>query len=52
LPFRPALYFVYSYLLRGGFLEGRDGLIFCSMKAEYQRMIEIKKHDLRRRRGR
>jgi glycosyltransferase involved in cell wall biosynthesis len=52
LPFRPVLYFVYSYLLRGGFLEGRDGLVFCSMKAEYQRMIEIKKHDLRRRRGR
>ncbi|MFL5405325.1 MAG: glycosyltransferase family 2 protein, partial [Myxococcales bacterium] len=49
LPFRPVLYFVYSYFLRGGFLEGRDGLVFCLMKSQYQRMIVIKKHDLRRR---
>ena len=50
LPFRPLLYFVYSYLLRGGFLEGRDGLIFCIMKSEYQRMVVMKKYDIRRRR--
>jgi glycosyltransferase involved in cell wall biosynthesis len=49
LPFRPLLYFVYSYFLRGGFLEGRDGLVFCLMKSQYQRMIVIKKHDLRTR---
>lgn len=48
LPFRPTLYFLYSYVLRGGFLEGRDGLVFCAMKSEYQRMIVVKKHDLRR----
>jgi glycosyltransferase involved in cell wall biosynthesis len=51
LPFRPALYFVYTYLLRGGFLEGRDGLVFCLMKSAYQRMIVVKKHDMRRRRS-
>jgi glycosyltransferase involved in cell wall biosynthesis len=49
LPFRPTLYFVYSYFLRGGFLEGRDGLVFCLMKSGYQRMIVAKKHDMRRR---
>lgn len=48
LPFRPLLYFLYSYVLRGGFLEGRDGLVFCAMKSEYQRMIVVKKHDLLR----
>jgi glycosyltransferase involved in cell wall biosynthesis len=47
-PLRPFLYFIYSYFLRGGFLEGRDGLVFCIMKSEYQRMIVVKKHDLRR----
>lgn len=48
LPFRPTLYFIYSYFLRGGFLEGRDGLVFCIMKSEYQRMVAVKKHDMRR----
>lgn len=48
LPFRPLLYFIYSYFLRGGFLEGKDGFAFCVMKSEYQRMIAVKKHDLRR----
>jgi glycosyltransferase involved in cell wall biosynthesis len=52
LPFRPQLYFLYSYVLRGGFLDGRDGYVFCMMKAEYQRMIAIKKYDLKRREAR
>ena len=47
-PFRPQLYFLYSYVLRGGFLEGRDGLVFCAMKSEYQRMIVVKKHAMRK----
>lgn len=49
LPARPLLYFLYSYLWRRGFLDGWDGLVFCVMKAIYQGMIVIKKHDLRRR---
>ena len=48
LPARPLWYFLYSYLLRGGFRDGRDGLIFCFMKAMYQGMVMVKKHDLRR----
>lgn len=52
LPLRPQLYFLYSYLLRGGFLDGHAGLEFCRMKAMYQRMVEIKKFDYRSRAGR
>jgi len=48
MPLRPLIYFLYSYVLRGGFLEGRDGLVFCMMKSEYQRMVVAKKHDMRR----
>jgi glycosyltransferase involved in cell wall biosynthesis len=52
MPFRPLLYFVYSYFLRLGFLDGRDGLQFCLMKATYQRMVVTKKYDILRRRDR
>ena len=50
LPGRPLWYFLYSYLLRGGFRDGRDGLIFCYMKAMYQGMVLVKKYDLERNR--
>lgn len=49
LPARPLIYFLYSYIVRRGFLEGKDGLVFCMMRALYQGMVEAKKHDLRRR---
>jgi glycosyltransferase involved in cell wall biosynthesis len=49
LPARPLIYFIYTYVLRGGFLDGRDGLTFCRMRALYQGMVVAKKHDLRRR---
>ncbi len=48
MPARPLLYFTYSYIWRRGFLDGKDGLVFCLMKAQYHRMIMIKKYDLRR----
>ena len=50
VPGRPVWYFLYSYMFRGGFLEGRDGLAYCTMRALYQGMITAKKHDLKRRR--
>jgi glycosyltransferase involved in cell wall biosynthesis len=52
LPARPLFYFLYSYFWRLGFLDGRDGLVFCLMKAMYQQMVSIKKYDARRRHGR
>jgi len=39
LPFRPVIYFVYSYLLRGGFLDGIAGYRFCVMRSQYQAMV-------------
>lgn len=50
VPFRPTLYFLYSYLFRLGFLDGRDGFAFCRMKAMYQQMVRVKKYDMTRRR--
>jgi glycosyltransferase involved in cell wall biosynthesis len=49
LPFRALAYFLYSYVFRLGFLDGRDGLVFCIMKAVYQQMVVIKKYDHKRR---
>lgn len=52
LPARGILYFLYSYVLRGGFLDGRDGFVFCRMRALYQSQIAIKVFDLKRRKAR
>jgi hypothetical protein len=49
VPNRGLLYFIYTYILRLGFLDGRDGFVFCRMRAMYQSMVAIKKHDARRR---
>lgn len=49
MPGRPLAYFLYSYVVRGGMLDGRDGFVFCMMRAVYQAMVVAKKHDLRRR---
>lgn len=48
LPGRPQAFFLYSYLFRGGFRDGRDGLMFCAMKSIYQGMIVAKKYDAER----
>ena len=48
LPARPVLFFLYTYVFRRGFLDGRDGLVFSLMKALYQAMIVVKKYDARR----
>ncbi len=47
-PGRAPVYFAYSYLLRGGFRDGEDGLVFCTMRALYQQMVNIHKYDLRK----
>jgi glycosyltransferase involved in cell wall biosynthesis len=49
LPARGLAYFLYSYLWRGGFLDGRDGFAFCRMRALYQSQVALKLYDLRRR---
>jgi len=35
LPMRPLVRFVYSYFFRLGFLDGRPGLVFCTLLAFY-----------------
>lgn len=49
LPFRPHARFLYMYLLRGGFLDGRQGYQYCRLLAIYEYMITIKAEELRRR---
>lgn len=49
LPGRPLLMFFSLYILRGGFIEGRAGLIFSLLRAWYEFMIDCKYRELRRR---
>lgn len=42
LPLRPYLVFVYLYLLRCGFLDGRPGWVYANMRLAYEIMIDAK----------
>jgi hypothetical protein len=39
LPFRPTIRFLYQYGLRGGFLDGKQGLDYCVLLARYEQFI-------------
>lgn len=41
LPFRPSLRFFYSYVLRGGFLDGHAGYQYAKMLSIYEQMIVL-----------
>lgn len=47
LPCRPTLRFLYSYVLRGGFLEGREGYVFCRLLAFYEFLCVAKYKELK-----
>jgi glycosyltransferase involved in cell wall biosynthesis len=47
LPFRPALRFIYMYLLRLGFLDGVAGFRYSQLLAIYEAMIDLKLRELR-----
>lgn len=49
LPGRPLLMFLALYFVRGGILDGRAGLTFCTLRAFYEYMINLKVKGLRRR---
>ena len=49
LPARPLIVFLGLYIFRGGFLEGRAGLIFSALRAIYEFMIDCKVRELERR---
>ena len=42
LPLRPFLRFFYSYIFKGGFLEGRAGFTYCLLYLIYELMIQVK----------
>jgi glycosyltransferase involved in cell wall biosynthesis len=48
LPARGPLRFVYQYVLRGGFLDGRAGLAYCLLMARYEHWIGQEVRRLRR----
>ncbi|HEX8340827.1 MAG TPA: glycosyltransferase family 2 protein [Tepidisphaeraceae bacterium] len=47
LPFRPTLRFIYSYVLRGGFLDGRAGFTLCRLIGIYEFLSVSKLYELR-----
>jgi glycosyltransferase involved in cell wall biosynthesis len=49
LPFRPTLRFLYSYVLKRGFLDGYEGYVFCRLLAIYEALSMFKAHELRTR---
>jgi hypothetical protein len=47
LPFRPLVVFIAFYILRGGFLDGQAGYMFCKLRKTYEWMIDLKIKELR-----
>ena len=47
LPGRPILVFIYLYLIRLGFLDGRAGLRYALLRSIYEYMIDVKVRELR-----
>ena len=47
LPFRPWIKFVYLYLFKCGFLDGRPGFIYCQLQSLYESMICTKLRSLK-----
>ncbi|WP_343712232.1 glycosyltransferase family 2 protein [Inquilinus sp.] len=49
MPFRPALRFLYMYVIRRGFLDGTPGYLYCRLLTAYEYMIVVKMMEIRRR---
>jgi hypothetical protein len=49
LPARPLIKFMYYYIWRRGFLDGRPGLTYSTLQAIYEYMIDCKYRELRQR---
>jgi glycosyltransferase involved in cell wall biosynthesis len=50
-PARPALRFIYQYVIRGGFLDGAAGFRYCRLLAQYERFTTEELRALRTARG-
>jgi len=49
IPGWPLLRFFHMYILKGGFLEGREGFAYCASMGWYEHLIRAKMRDLRQR---
>ena len=47
LPFRPTLRFLYSYVLKRGFLDGYEGYVLCRLLSTYEMLSSFKAHEIR-----
>ena len=45
MPFRPLLRFVWMYFIKLGFLDGRPGLIFCTLMTMHEAVISAKMYE-------
>ncbi|MBO0797299.1 MAG: glycosyltransferase family 2 protein, partial [Blastocatellia bacterium] len=45
LPFRPLLRFIWMYFIRLGFLDGKPGLIFCTLMTMHEAVISAKLYE-------
>ena len=45
MPYRPLLRFIWMYILRLGFLDGRPGLIFCTLMTLHEAVIGAKLYE-------
>ena len=48
LPLRPLVKFLWMYVLKRGFLDGRAGYTYCKLQAMYEYMIVVKMRELAR----
>lgn len=46
LPLRPVIRFLYLYLLKWGFLDGRPGFDYCVLMAFYEFLIGLKRREM------
>lgn len=49
LPFRPLVKFIYLYVARMGFLDGKAGFTYCVLQSIYEYLIDLKMWELKRR---
>ena len=46
MPAWPLIRFTYSYIFRGGFTEGKEGLFYCKKMLWYERQVKLQLHQL------
>jgi glycosyltransferase involved in cell wall biosynthesis len=51
MPCRPLAVWLYLYVLKRGFLDGRAGFTYCALRAIYEYMIDLKAAEIRFRRA-